>query len=303
MIPGLASAMAVGMAVALLGLAFSARGRERMLGGALLPTSRVGPSDTGRPGSGRALGGRRRPGLLRLGLGGTEVRTAGRGAVRIIVAGVSLLGGWLVAGPPGALAGLLAGTILPAAVDRRRRERHAELLDEQLGEAVTTIAAGLRSGLSLPQAIRFAADEGHAPLAGSLRAIGERSALGLPLEDSLDVWAKSHGGPDSRLVTSVFQLHHRTGGDLPRVLDQVARTLTDRRATVREVRSLTAQARLSGAILGLLPIGFFLFLSATSPDEMAAAYRSPAGLLAIGAGLLLQGVAFVWIRKLLRVDG
>jgi Flp pilus assembly protein TadB len=65
---------------------------------------------------------------------------------------------------------------------------------------------------------------------------------------------------------------------------------------------LTAQARLSGAILGLLPIGFFLFLSATSRGDVAAAYRSSTGATAIVLGLAMQAAAFAWIRRLLRVE-
>jgi tight adherence protein B len=86
------------------------------------------------------------------------------------------------------------------------------------------------------------------------------------------------------------------------VLDGVGATLRDRRAAAHEVRALTAQARLSGAILGLLPIGFFLFLSVTSRDDIAAAFRSPTGVVAIATGLSMQALAFVWIRALLRVD-
>ena len=65
--------------------------------------------------------------------------------------------------------------------------------------------------------------------------------------------------------------------------------------------SLTAQARLSGSILGLLPVGFFLFLSVVSRSDMSAAYGSPAGLAAIVVGLVLDGAAYLWIRRMLRV--
>jgi Flp pilus assembly protein TadB len=60
---------------------------------------------------------------------------------------------------------------------------------------------------------------------------------------------------------------------------------------------------LSGAILGFLPIGFFLFLSVTSRRDIAPAYHSSTGATAIVAGLLMQGAAFLWIRRLLRVEG
>jgi tight adherence protein B len=81
----------------------------------------------------------------------------------------------------------------------------------------------------------------------------------------------------------------------------VSDTLRERRAAVGEVRALTAQARLSGTILGVLPFGFFAFLWITSRDEIEGALRSPAGIAAIGLGLVLEGFAFLWIRHLLEV--
>jgi Flp pilus assembly protein TadB len=68
------------------------------------------------------------------------------------------------------------------------------------------------------------------------------------------------------------------------------------------VRALTAQARLSGTILGVLPFGFFAFLWLTSRSEIEAALRTPAGIVAIGLGLALEGLAFLWIRRLLEVQ-
>jgi tight adherence protein B len=123
----------------------------------------------------------------------------------------------------------------------------------------------------------------------------------MPLERSLRGWADAVASADARLLVGVLELHRRTGGELPRVLDGVAATLRDRRAAAREVRALTAQARLSGAILGLLPIGFFLFLAITSRDDITAAFHSAAGITAVAVGLAMQALAFLWIRALLRV--
>jgi Flp pilus assembly protein TadB len=81
----------------------------------------------------------------------------------------------------------------------------------------------------------------------------------------------------------------------------LAATLRERRSAAREVRSLTAQARLSGAILGLLPIAFFAFLALTSRRDLDAALATSAGRTAIIAGLAMQAAAFAWIRSLLRV--
>jgi tight adherence protein B len=199
------------------------------------------------------------------------------------------------------VAGGAVGWAIPGALRKRRERRHDELLESQLAERVAGVAAALRSGLSLSQAIRFAGEEGEPPAATELLAVVDREALGVPLDESFERWALQERGSDVRLVASVLQLHHRVGGDAPAVLEQVSRTLRQRRAAAREVGSLTAQARLSGTILGLLPVGFFLFMSVVSRSDIAAAYGSPVGLAAILAGLVLDGGAYLWIRRLLRV--
>ncbi len=209
--------------------------------------------------------------------------------------------GAVLAGPAGSVVG--AGGCLGAqAVTRRRRaSRRADILEAQLADAVGAIAAALRGGLSLSQAVSYAAREVEEPLAGTLARAARRESLGEPLDVALTRWAEEVGGEDVRLVVGVLALHRRTGGDLPRVLDRVVETLRDRRATAREVRALTAQARLSGAILGALPIAFFLFLAATSRRDVAAAFQTGPGIVSLLVGLLLEGAAFLWIRKLLRV--
>ncbi len=219
------------------------------------------------------------------------------GALGGIVVGASM------AGLPGAAMGGTGALMIPVVRARRRVARHTERMQEQLAEAVSVIAAGLRTGLSLLQAISIAADEVGAPLGATLRELVDHVSLGVPFPRSLDDWVAEVSVPEARLIEGVLSLQRRTGGDLPAVLDRLARTLRDRQAAAREVRSLTAQARLSGAILGFLPIGFFLFLSVTSRRDIAAAYHSSTGATAIVTGLLMQGAAFLWIRRLLRVEG
>jgi tight adherence protein B len=173
------------------------------------------------------------------------------------------------------------------------------LIEQQLADAMDGIAAALRAGMSPSQAIAFACEEGEAPLSDDLRAVVGRESLGMPLDDSLEVFAREEGSDDVRLAVAVLQLQHRVGGDAPAVLDDAVRTLRQRVAAAAELRSLTAQARLSGTILGLLPVGFFLFMSIVSRSEVSGAISSPVGLAAIVVGLLLDGGAFLWIRHLL----
>jgi tight adherence protein B len=225
----------------------------------------------------------------------------GRWRERVLgLAAISL--GFLLGGPPGAVLGVAAAGAVPRIIHMRRAARERAMLDEQLTEAVSSVAAGMRAGFSLSQALRFAAAEGSPPLAASMEALVGRSALGMPLGTSIELWSEEHGGRDVRLVAGVLRLHGRSGGDLPAVLDRLVETLRERRSAARDVRSLTAQARLSGAILGFLPLVFFGFLGLTAPHDLAVALRSPTGLTALIVGFLMQGAAFLWIRHLLRLE-
>ena len=224
------------------------------------------------------------------------------------------LPGWAPWSVPGAVAGLLVGrSPLFAGLGclaacgayrvraRIRAGRVAAARDEQLADSVRAIASALRAGLSVPQSLAYAAGEASPPLDGSLREVVDALDVGVPSDEALDRWADTVGTDDARLVAGVLHLHRRSGGDLPIVLDQVAETLRDRQAASREVRALPAQARLSGVILGVLPIGFFSFLWLTSRSEIQGALATPAGLGAVVLGLTLEGLAFLWIRKLLEV--
>lgn len=183
----------------------------------------------------------------------------------------------------------------------RQRSRREVLMGEQLIDAVAGLGAALRAGLSLERALRFAAQEAESPLGESLGRLITDIDLGEPMGNALERWALADGTADARLLAGVLRLDRRSGGDLPRILDQVASTLRERREAEGEVRALTAQARLSGLILGLLPIGFFLFLLVTSTKDVSAALHTPVGVGAVLLGAVLEVVAFLWIRHLLEV--
>jgi tight adherence protein B len=225
---------------------------------------------------------------------------------RKVLVAMGVVAAWLlgarVAGVAGSLAATAVALTAPAMVTRRRKRRREIATQERLAEAVSLIASAMRSGRSLLQAIELAATDLDPLLGSTFRRLADRTGLGDPMDESIDAWARDVGGPDARLVAGVLKLHRRTGGSLAASLENLADTLRDRRASARELGSLTAQARLSATILGLLPIGFFLFLSVIARRDLEAAYETPTGVVAIAFGFALQGAAYVWIRHLLRVE-
>jgi tight adherence protein B len=243
--------------------------------------------------------------LGRLVSDGRSIPTTSRVSRKVLVVTGAVAAGFVgarVAGAVGSLAAIAVAVAAPAMAVRRRRRRAEMATQERLAEAVSLIASAMRSGRSLQQAIELAATDLDPLLGSTFRRLADRTGLGDPMDESIDAWVRDVGGPDARLVAGVLKLHRRTGGSLAASLENLAGTLRDRRASARELGSLTAQARLSATILGLLPIGFFLFLSVIARQDLEAAYETPTGVAAIGVGLALQGAAYVWIRHLLRIE-
>jgi tight adherence protein B len=221
---------------------------------------------------------------------------------RVIVVPVVLaVAGLLLLGPVGAIAGIGVAIAVRRLSGRRRQRVTAARLQEQLADAVAAMASAVRAGMSVPQAISYAADEADVPAKDHLIRVIQEVGVGVPVADAVSAWADRADSDDARLVSGALNLHRRSGGDLPAVLDQVATAVRERVAVGREVRALTAQARLSGLILGLLPIGFFAFLWVTSRRDIQGALATPLGLGSVVLGLILEGGAFLWIRRLLEI--
>jgi len=212
-----------------------------------------------------------------------------------------VLAGWMIASAAGAsLAGVAAIGVLRWRGHRAGRVPPV-VAQERFADAITSLSAAVRAGASLPQALGYAATEADAPIRQGLERLVADLDVGVPIEQALEGWRTAAPGADTDLVVGALELHRRSGGDLPAVLDQVTTSIRERVSVAREVRSLTAQARLSAWILGLLPVGFFAFLWVTARADVQGALGTSIGVTCIVVGLLLEGGAIVWIRTLIRV--
>ena len=231
-------------------------------------------------------------------------RLPSRTRTRFLAIGVGLasaLAALHLVGPLGFAAGTAVGAI-PYIRERRKAEKTSQELERQLAEVAESTAMAVRSGFSITQALEFAADEASDPMSTVLGRYIKEQDLGASFEEVLRGFADELDSQDSHLFHLVVTIHARSGGNLAGALDEVAATIRHRIAVRRELRALSAQGRISGSILGALPIAFFLVLAATSHHDLALVYRSPAGIAMISSGLLMEGLAFLWIRRLLRVE-
>jgi tight adherence protein B len=216
--------------------------------------------------------------------------------------GAAVWGGWSFGGPVTAAVGGLAAAIAVRAWRRRKAIPDARALDQQVGELAEAISSAVRGGLSIAQAVEFAAAEAGPPLTEAADEFLSARDVGVPFQAALQRLAEQVATDEALLLALVLGVHHRSGGNVAGALDEVARTIRHRLRLRAELRALTAQGRISGLVLGVLPVGFFVVLAVTSRGELRPVLGSAPGAIMLLAGFLLEGLAFLWIRRLMRVD-
>jgi tight adherence protein B len=211
----------------------------------------------------------------------------------------------LVAGGPGLAGVAVAALVLgPALVLRTRRGRGDARIEQALPGALEAVARSLRSGASLRQAVEEAGGNtrgGGRALAGELSRAAAEAAQGASLVSALEAVAVRRPLPGVRLGVAALCLGAETGGAQARAVDGVAATVRERQAVAAELRALSSQARISALVIGLAPVGFGAFAAATDPRTAEFMLHTPAGLLLLVAGLVLDGLGWLWMQHLSKV--
>ena len=201
-----------------------------------------------------------------------------------------------------ALPGFLVGTLLPKLWLRRRQARRRQRIEDQLPDALDLIANAVRSGQTFTRGLQLVADELPPPLSAEAATALAEIQVGVPLEQTLENLARRTRLYDVELVVSVVQIQRSVGGDLGEVLRNISATIRERARIKAEVRTLTAQGRLSGWVIGLLPIALGIGLALLNPDYMRPLFMEPVGrLLLAGAGLLWVA-GFLVVRRVVTVE-
>jgi tight adherence protein B len=239
--------------------------------------------------------------LVRL---GREGRTPGAAERRrLLLAGAlgAFMVGMAVAGP---LIGLLlaaAGPWTVARVLQARRRRYRKAVDAGVAQMALALADALGGGHSLRGAIAEAGDGVDGAAGHELRRAAGELAAGATTEEALEHLRTR--APSARLeaLVAACLLQRRTGGDLAGLLRESARAMEDQGRLEDEVKAATAQARFTGLIVVLLPLGGGLLAELASPGWFAGLWSSFLTAWLVGIALVLQVTAAVLMRRLARV--
>lgn len=217
------------------------------------------------------------------------------------VAGGLFLFGFLVGGLASALLlGLLA--VFGARVYlSQRRDRRRVRFGDQLGDLLQQLAASLRAGHGLMQAVEGAAREAESPTKEELRRLVTEIRLGRDFVTSLDAVADRMDNEDFRWVASAIRIHREVGGDLSQVLDRVGETIRSRAQLHRQVRALSAEGRMSAWVLSILPVAVGLLIAMINPASAKTLTSSSMGISMLLFGFFMMVFGGVWLKTIIRI--
>lgn len=215
---------------------------------------------------------------------------------------VGALVGKVAGGGLGLVAGAMVGAIVPFHQLKRRTNAKMRALNDQLPDALMLIVNALRAGNSLTQAMGVVAQQMPAPISTSFAQTLQDINYGLPVDAALERLQETFGGIDMALVTSAVLVQRETGGNLAEILSNIHGTIRDRQTVQGEMRALTAQGRMSGWVLSLLPAGIGGLFFLLNRAYIMTLFTDPRGQLLVGGAVCLTVIGMLAIRKIVDVQ-
>jgi tight adherence protein B len=182
-----------------------------------------------------------------------------------------------------------------------RRQSRLKKFMEQLPDALDMAARSLRAGHSFTSALQVVSQEMAEPIAKVFRLAYEEQGYGIPISEALNHMTRSVDSVDLRFFITAVNVQRETGGNLAEILEKLGMTIRERFKVLRQLRVYTAQGRLSGYILAVLPLAMLVVMSVLNPKYIKVLFNTKTGVVMVVAALALQVVGLFLIRKIIKI--
>ena len=210
---------------------------------------------------------------------------------------------------PSMIAGLIALPLCAAVCGfgavfalRVQVQRRLDKFTQQLELALRLMGSALRVGLGLRQAIAMAVEEMPEPSKSEYARIIAQTNIGIGIHDALDDLAERMPSNETRMMARVIRIQSQTGGDLSRVLEQLANTIKERRRMRRKVSTMTSEGRASAIVLVVIPVAIGIAISAIQPPMRHALLDTTVGHITMIIVVVLEILSIITLRKILKVN-
>ncbi|GLC28989.1 type II secretion system F family protein [Clostridium omnivorum] len=198
--------------------------------------------------------------------------------------------------------GVVVGYIIPRYWLSGKRKKRIKEFNEALPDMIMTIVGSLKAGLSFAQAMKTVAEECESPVKEEITDFLKEMNYGITMEDALNNLKTRMPSSDLDIMIQAILIQRQVGGNLSMILEIIVKTIRERNEVERHVQSLSAQGKLSGKVVGFLPIALFVVLSLINPEYMAPFTKNLFGKIALGIGAFFMIIGFIMINKLSKIE-
>jgi len=197
--------------------------------------------------------------------------------------------------------GGVIGFAIPPIIVKKAKSQREQLFNKQLGESLIVIGNCIRSGYSFQQAMESVSKDMQPPISVEFTKTLREIQFGVKQEEALNHMVERVQNKDLDLLVSAIITATQVGGNLSEILDTIAATIKDRIKIRDEVRVLTASGRISGIIIGLLPVIITLFLMMVNPEYIQSFFENSLGKIIILVGVVLEVIGFSIVNKIVDI--
>ncbi|MGE5418111.1 MAG: type II secretion system F family protein [Acidobacteriota bacterium] len=197
---------------------------------------------------------------------------------------------------------LTIGLAGPRLLVKSRIDGRRHKLNQQLGDALVIMANALRAGFSFQQAMETVRREMPAPICNEFEWAIREMSLGASNEEALQHMAERVMSDDLDMVVSAVLIQRQVGGNLAIILDNISKTIRERARIKGAIKTLTAQGRTSGWIIGLLPVGLLFMLLILNPRFMEIMFENTTGMYMLGIAVVSEIIGIIVIRKMVDIN-
>jgi tight adherence protein B len=194
------------------------------------------------------------------------------------------------------------GFICPNLFIKKKKKARFERINQEIGECLTVLSNSLRAGYSFQQSIELVSREMTGPLAMEFGKTLREINLGTPTEQALSNMAQRVESDDLDLMITAVLIQRQIGGNLAEILDNISNTLRERIRIKGEIKTLTAQGRISGLVIGLMPPILFAILLVIDPGYISVLLHKKIGIYMLLTGVCSQIIGFIFIRKIVNIE-
>ncbi|SHH95428.1 type II secretion system F family protein [Clostridium grantii] len=198
--------------------------------------------------------------------------------------------------------GGVLGYITPKFWVKGKIKKRIEKFNKELPNMINIIIGSLKSGYSFPQALKTVVEECDSPTKDEIGILMKEMSYGITMDDALQNLNKRMPSDDLELLIQAILIQRQVGGNLAGILEIIVETIRERIRIQRQVQTLTSQGRLSGRVIGALPVILGGMIYLMNPEYIKPLFSNNIGRILVGFSILSGVIGFILINKLTKIQ-